>query len=580
MAIAPTLLAGSQVALEFTTMPFVEPLFLRGFTQTPKLKAAYLPTENSIRFWISDTAGDMLTQVSSDSVFAVPSTPYSSNLNTYSVIAYSRAGAVCLMRINPNASGYAAFVQTATAPLARIEQSLTETLSINFAATSPLATVYSSTVNRDTGVSLFDNAYWSSFNRSVSVAAPITGLVPLVTSGFSIGNSWMKQTVDVGTGDIYVAVASNSATGIDADLGTPVMIVKNDGTVGSPVYVVPPNALINLPDTKYQFTATSYTSATDASSPYPYIVAVAQDGSAFVFTVIVALVNKTYAGTVALTFDFSPSYLRRYMSASGLGGALTTQLQPPPVNALPMSKITGVRVIGLGGLVSLSDITLKQRTNSPTGVPLVQGLYPAVDPDRYTYLSASGDGVNFGAEVLATASGVYTLYTTNGGTVAVTTNRLLYDPYYNGVEVVKYNYSAYSLLDQATASKLLLGDIEYKCFFLVNTHPTQTITTLKLWSDYNCDYLTGSTANDNYIQMGIITNDRDGTANPTIANQTTAPVGITFAFHNSELEAAVVSTLLPGECVPIWVKRVIKSGQVPSGLPENITSSLRLKLTY
>ena len=579
MGISPTLLAGSQVALEFTTMPFVEPLFLRGFAQTPILKAAYLPEENVIRFWVSDTVGDMLNEVASNSVFAVPSSPYSTNLNTYSVVAYSRAGALCIFRINPTAAGYAAFVQTATPALSRIVQILEETLSINFAATSPLASISNTTVNRDTGITLFDNAYWSTFNRSVSVSAPVTGIIPVLTSGFPIGNSWLKQTVDVGTGDIYVAVASNSASGLDADMGTPVMIVKNTGTLGSPVYEVPPNVLTGLPDTKYQFSAGSYTATASTSSPYPYIVAKAQDGSSFVFTILVALVNKTYSGTVALTFPFSPAYLRKYKSLSGLGGALTQNIQPSPIDALPLRRITGVRVIGLGGLTELAAITIKQRTNSPSGVPLVQGLYPALDPDRYSYLSASSNGVDFGAEVLATESGTYMLTTASGGTVTVTTNRLLYDPYYNGTEVVLYNYSAYSLLDQVTASKLLLGDTEYKCFFLVNTHQTQTITTLKIWSDYNCDYLVGDEGNDNYIKMGIVTDDRDGTSNPSIGNQTTAPAGITFAFYNSETEAAIISNLAPGECVPVWLKRVVSSGQTPS-VATSIVSSLRMKLTY
>ena len=580
-----TLIQGSQILNALTTITWVDIIFAKGFTGAATLKAAYLVLNNKIRFWVEETSEDTLKIVNSEAFLDATTGVVNPALNAYTVPVYSKTGAIIILKVNIASPEYLTFIQDAIPYDNRSTVTVSEALAFQYLISA--ASNLNSSTNRESGVSLFDNSYLQVFNKKVTMPFNFKGYIHFLNSGFSNG-MWVKQTKLGVNADLYLAVA-NSSTGADSDFGSPVMIAKNVGTLETPVYSYPNTASLSVPNLKYYFTASAYGYQYSTTSPAPYLYATAADGSKFVFTIILNDLNTSALNKEAVTFDMGSHYLGIYKSGpenyEGLGGVMSLDLLKSSIVTNPTLDITGLRVISTGSLSS-NDLKLKQRSVSAALTSTLTGLYPVLDTGNKIYLSfsegnATNDPLLYGPELDITESGTYVIHSQNGGSLTFVTNRLLYNPYYNGVEQLEFNNTDADIFSAISPTQVLTGSSEYQCVYIKNRNPTHTFAEIKVWADLNCNNLIGSEENSQYLKFSLNSvADRSGSGldNPTIGSKTQAPSGQVFNFANAESSALTITNLGPNECVPIWIKRVVKSSVTL--VKQDVLSYLRMKVKY
>jgi hypothetical protein len=121
-----------------------------------------------------------------------------------------------------------------------------------------------------------------------------------------------------------------------------------------------------------------------------------------------------------------------------------------------------------------------------------------------------------------------------------------------------------ALFDPVSAAQATAGLIEYRCIYLHNANATDTMTSARVWIDTNTP-LVGTTLE---IGIGAAAIDATETA---IANEATAPAGVTFSAPSTAATGLAVGTLTPGQHKALWLKRIVTAG---SGASANDTFSL------
>ena len=93
-------------------------------------------------------------------------------------------------------------------------------------------------------------------------------------------------------------------------------------------------------------------------------------------------------------------------------------------------------------------------------------------------------------------------------------------------------------------------DTEYRCFYVHNAHATLTMQNSVIWIQSN------TTSADTTIEIGLGSSAVDGTEQ-TVANESTAPTGVTFSAPANQGAALSIGNVLPGEHKAVWVKRIV-----------------------
>lgn len=114
-----------------------------------------------------------------------------------------------------------------------------------------------------------------------------------------------------------------------------------------------------------------------------------------------------------------------------------------------------------------------------------------------------------------------------------------------------------NLWDDVSGAEAAAGDIEYRCIFILNNHATLTL----LGSNV---YITSQTSGGGTITIGLDTTaiSAKGSASAqavTIANESTAPSGVTFSSPTSG-SPLTIGDLAPGQVKGIWLKRDVTAG--------------------
>lgn len=112
-----------------------------------------------------------------------------------------------------------------------------------------------------------------------------------------------------------------------------------------------------------------------------------------------------------------------------------------------------------------------------------------------------------------------------------------------------------NLFDDVSDEEAVLGDTEYRCFYVKNTHATDTLTDAEIYISAN------SPSADSAIAIGL---DPAGlsAAAQTIANEGAAPTGVTFSAAANSAAALVIGTLAAGAYQAVWVRRTIEEDAV------------------
>lgn len=115
--------------------------------------------------------------------------------------------------------------------------------------------------------------------------------------------------------------------------------------------------------------------------------------------------------------------------------------------------------------------------------------------------------------------------------------------------IVPTALTANSLFDDVTGAEEQAGDIEYRCVYVRNSGDVSALNTV-VW-------LSANTADaDTTIDMGLGTSAVDGTEQ-TIANENTAPTGITFTAPSTEGAGLSIGTLAAASHKAVWLRRTI-----------------------
>lgn len=104
-----------------------------------------------------------------------------------------------------------------------------------------------------------------------------------------------------------------------------------------------------------------------------------------------------------------------------------------------------------------------------------------------------------------------------------------------------------------TEAQRIAGAVHYRCLYVVNTSPTDTMANLTVWLD-------GLPVNaGTAMAIGDDAAAVNGTAT-TVANETTAPGSVTFSAPTSYASGINLGTLAPGDFVAFWVRRTLTAG--------------------
>lgn len=120
------------------------------------------------------------------------------------------------------------------------------------------------------------------------------------------------------------------------------------------------------------------------------------------------------------------------------------------------------------------------------------------------------------------------------------------------------------LFDAASAADAQAGDVEYRCVYVHNSSGADTMINATVHLSGNTPLPTTT------IDIGV------GTAavnanEQTIADEDTAPTGVTFSAPSSQGAALALGNIAPGEHKAVWLRRTIAAG---AGSSANDTFSL------
>lgn len=120
--------------------------------------------------------------------------------------------------------------------------------------------------------------------------------------------------------------------------------------------------------------------------------------------------------------------------------------------------------------------------------------------------------------------------------------------------------------DTVTSGEALTGDTEYRCFYVHNAHGTLALENAVAWIQAN------TPSADTTLDIGVGTAAINGTEQ-TVANENTAPVGVTFSAAATEGAAIALGNIPAGQHKAVWLRRTVNAAAAASA----DTATLRVK---
>lgn len=113
--------------------------------------------------------------------------------------------------------------------------------------------------------------------------------------------------------------------------------------------------------------------------------------------------------------------------------------------------------------------------------------------------------------------------------------------------------SLHNLFDEMTGEENAASESEYRCFFIHNAHASLSATNIRV-------YILSETSGGASIAIGVDTTAASaigsGSAQAvTVADENTAPAGVSFSTPVTLGTAINIGDLAPGQCRAIWVRR-------------------------
>jgi hypothetical protein len=112
--------------------------------------------------------------------------------------------------------------------------------------------------------------------------------------------------------------------------------------------------------------------------------------------------------------------------------------------------------------------------------------------------------------------------------------------------------TTHNLWDVVSSAESSAGDTEYRCIYVRNSHGSLTLQSAKVWISTN------TPSADTAIRIALGTSAVNGTEQ-TIANESTAPTGVTWSTAANEGAALSIGNIPAGQHKAIWIERVVGS---------------------
>ena len=111
-----------------------------------------------------------------------------------------------------------------------------------------------------------------------------------------------------------------------------------------------------------------------------------------------------------------------------------------------------------------------------------------------------------------------------------------------------------NLWDDVTGDEANNGSIEYRCFYIINTHATITWRSVKVWIQ------TLTTSLNDELDIGVAPEGTNGTAE-LIGDEVTPPATVSFVrpTNKTHSDSLSIGDLAPSEYFPIWTRRTVDS---------------------
>ena len=109
------------------------------------------------------------------------------------------------------------------------------------------------------------------------------------------------------------------------------------------------------------------------------------------------------------------------------------------------------------------------------------------------------------------------------------------------------------VFDGVAKADSFAGDIEYRCYYAINVHPTETMLDVRQF--------VGQQPSPGTVRFGVDpAGVGDGVSTgvaTTVVDEDTAPAGVTFSNASTGISGQSLGALGPGEAGAVWVERTI-----------------------
>jgi hypothetical protein len=110
-----------------------------------------------------------------------------------------------------------------------------------------------------------------------------------------------------------------------------------------------------------------------------------------------------------------------------------------------------------------------------------------------------------------------------------------------------------NLFDLITGDQNAAGAVDYRCVFVWNNHATNTWYAPKVWVSEQI--AGGADVAIGLDPAGVVPVGQSGAQAATVANEATAPAGVTFSTPLSKPAGLSVADVPAGSCFAVWLRR-------------------------
>lgn len=110
-----------------------------------------------------------------------------------------------------------------------------------------------------------------------------------------------------------------------------------------------------------------------------------------------------------------------------------------------------------------------------------------------------------------------------------------------------------NLFDTISSAETAAGDVEYRCIYVHNNHGTLTLQNAVLW-------VTANTPDANTDAAVALGSSAVGGTEQTIADEGTAPTGVTFSAPTTKGTGLAIGNIPAGSHKAIWLRRTVTAG--------------------